>query len=142
MDGFSEVELALREWARRFLRTSTINTISPEMISERILELHHLFNDKVPSQYSTIMVDNHTLDVILLYSNNQLIGQIGGNPPNGFDAVYIPSMDINDHWNIAESIAFDLIAAGYPGCLGCGGSDATEPWDELASRTRIFNQNL
>jgi len=142
MDGFSEVELALREWARRFLRTSTINTISPEMISERILELHHLFNDKVPSQYSTIMVDNHTLDVISLYSNNELIGQIGGQPPNGFDAVYIPSMDINDHWNIVESIAFDLIAAGYPGCLGCGGSDATEPWDESVSRNRISNQNL
>lgn len=142
MDGFTEVELALREWARRFLRTSSIHTVSPVEISERILELHNRFNDEVASQYSTINVDDHTLDVICLFSDGELIGQIGGPTPNEDDAVYIPCLNINDYWKIVESIAFDLIAAGYPGCIGCGGSDASEPWDESASRTRISNQNV
>ena len=139
MDGFSDVELALREWARRFLRSSSIISISPELISEKIQNLHNRFNDQVPSQYSIINVQTHSLDVITLYSNDQLIGQIGGTTPSGLETVYIPCMDINDYWNIVESIAFDLISAGYPGCVGCGGSDANEPWAETASRARISN---
>jgi len=28
-------------------------------------------------------------------------------------------------------MAHDLVDAGYPGCLGCGGPGLEEPWDEV-----------
>lgn len=34
------------------------------------------------------------------------------------------------------SMAHDLVEAGYPGCLGCGGPGLEAPWDELAWRSR------
>ena len=142
MDGFNELELALREWARRFLRVNSIRTLAPSNISEQIIELHNHYNDRVPSQYSILKTTDCTDLQISLFDENTLIGQIGGIMPNDTMVVFIPSLDIQSSWNSLQNIASELIEAGYPGCLGCGGTDASEPWDELASRIRISNLNL
>ena len=142
MDGFNELELALREWARRFLRIDSIRTLAPSNISEQIVELHNHYNDRVPSQYSILETNDCSDFQISLFNDDILIGQIGGSMPNDSQVVFIPSKDIQSSWNSLQNIASELIEAGYPGCLGCGGSDASEPWDEVQSRMRISNVNL
>lgn len=33
------------------------------------------------------------------------------------------------------NMAHDLVDAGYPGCLGCGGPGLEDPWDEVLWRS-------
>ena len=139
MEPFTQIEMAMREWARRFLKHDRILIKSPDLLSNQILSLHIFFNDKAPSQYSEI---SHIIDVddkISLYYNDVLIGQIGGQQPSTISSVYIPTDDINDTWNIIDRIIRELIMAGYPGCIGCGGPGAEVEWDEKSHREFLIN---
>ena len=138
MEPFNQLELAMREWARRFLRHSEIFTQSPTLISEKILSLHLYFNDKAPSQFSQINQGTNIEDSIHLYSNGTLIGQVGGDIIDQLTSVYIPTNNIEEKWNYLEKIIRELIDAGYPGCVGCGGPDADEEWDENKNRHYIM----
>ena len=69
MEPFNQLDLAMREWARRFLRHSEIFTQSPTIISDKILSLHLYFNDNAPSQFSEILQSINVQESILLYSN-------------------------------------------------------------------------
>lgn len=138
MEPFSQLELAMREWSRRFLRNSKIATKSTQSISEKILNLHHYFNDNVPSQYSQIQQEIIAEESIYLYANNKLIGQVGGEISNEMTSVYIPTDDISVKWRHLERIIVELIDAGYPGCVACGGPGAEEEWDENKNRDYIM----
>tara|TARA_B100001113_G_C20940141_1_gene548341 strand:- start:113 stop:532 length:420 start_codon:yes stop_codon:yes gene_type:complete len=139
MEPFSPKDLAMREWARRFLKNSSITTLSPSKLTPMIQELHLFYNDETPSQYSEITVLNHNLDVIKLQWNGINIGQIGGDVPKELSSVYIPTDNIVQTWSEMEKITRELISAGYPGCVGCGGPGAEEEWDEIRHRKIIFN---
>ena len=139
MEPFNQLEQAMREWARRFLRHSEIFTQSPTLISEKILSLHLYFNDKAPSQFSQINQGTNIEDSIHLYSNDTLIGQVGGEIIDKLTSVYIPTNDIEEKWNSLEKIIRELIEAGYPGCVGCGGTGSEEIWDEIKNREYILN---
>ena len=138
MEPFSQLELAMREWSRRFLRNSEILTKSTKDLSDKILNLHYYFNDKAPSQYSQIQQEIINEDSIYLYANNQLIGQVGGEIRREMTSVYIPADDVSVEWNHLERIILELIDAGYPGCVGCGGPDADEEWDENKNRHYVM----
>tara|TARA_Y100001954_G_C15496676_1_gene447745 strand:- start:245 stop:673 length:429 start_codon:yes stop_codon:yes gene_type:complete len=138
MEPFSHLELAMREWARRFLKYSEITTKSTALISQKILSLHLYYNDSVPSQFSQIQQEIIPENSIYLYANNTLIGQIGGTINNEMTSVYIPTDDILVKWNHMEQIIRELIDAGYPGCVGCGGPGAEEEWDENKNRDYIL----
>ena len=142
MDGFSAIQLALREWSRRFLRHSLLTINCQEHFIDKISQLNIEFNEKVPKQYSIINFNTINEKMIFMYDNDQLIGQIGGEQPLDVSTLYIPSNDINEYWKMIEVILADLITAGYPGCIGCGGNDANEVWDEMASRHKLSNQDL
>jgi len=138
MEPFSQLELAMREWSRRFLRNSEILTKSTKDLSDKILNLHYYFNDKAPSQYSQIQQEIIDEDSIYLYTNDTLIGQVGGEISREMTSVYIPTDDVSEKWNHLERIILELINAGYPGCVGCGGPDADEEWDENKNRHYIM----
>lgn len=138
MEPYSQLELAMREWARRFLNHSEIFTRSPKTISKKILSLHLYFNDKAPSQYSIIQQGETSGDSILLYSNDTLIGQVGGMIVEDLTSVYIPTKQLAKTWEMIEKIILHLIDAGYPGCIGCGGPGAEEIWDENKNREYIL----
>mgnify|MGYP001269157371 FL=1 len=138
MEPFSQLELAMREWSRRFLRNSEILTKSTKDLSDKILNLHYYFNDKAPSQYSQIQQEIINEDSIYLYTNNKLIGQVGGEISREMTSVYIPADDVSVEWNHLERIILELIDAGYPGCVGCGGPDADEEWDENKNRHYVM----
>ena len=128
----------MREWARRFLRHSEILTHSPDLISEKILSLHLYFNDKAPSQFSEIKQEINVRDSIHLYSNDILIGQVGGDIIPELTSVYIPADNISEKWDELDKMIRELIHAGYPGCVGCGGPGAEEVWDENKNRDYIL----
>lgn len=138
MEPFNQLDLAMREWARRFLRHSDIFTQSPTIISDKILSLHLYFNDNAPSQFSEIKQSINVRESIHLYSNDILIGQVGGEIIDDLTSVYIPTDNIFDKWDHLEKIIRELIHAGYPGCVGCGGPGAEEVWDEEINREYIM----
>ena len=43
-------------------------------------------------------------------------------------------------WDLLVESTQELLKAGYPGCLGCGGPNSETPWDEYKSRTRIAQE--
>ncbi len=93
-------------------------------------------NEAIPSVYSTFNICEAIVECFDLYDDGRLIGRVGSIPPS-YDVVYIPTESIESMLaKIDESIQ-KLIQAGYPGCVGCGGKDALEPWDEHASRVRL-----
>ena len=63
-----------------------------------------------------------------------MLGQLGGQEPT-FAVVWVPGSD-KDCVPWLEMI-HRLSEAGYPGCLGCGGPDALEAWDERHARHRM-----
>ena len=113
--------------------------MGPTLISEKILSLHLNFNDKAPSQFSQINQGTNIEDSIHLYSNGTLIGQVGGDIIDQLTSVYIPTNNIEEKWNYLEKIIRELIEAGYPGCVGCGGPGSEEVWDEIKNREYILN---
>ena len=134
MDPFTPLQMAMREWARRFLKHTKISTESPPFIADKILATHQYYNEKVPSQFSELTQNNHIHNSIQLYHNDILIGQLGGEVPDSLLSVFIPTSNLQQLWDDIELIIRELILAGYPGCIGCGGPGSEEIWDEAISR--------
>ena len=65
------------------------------------------------------------------------LAQIGGAEPNQ-SICWVPTSPITlqNRWQDWVTQIHDLMAAGYPGCVGCGGPGSEGVWDELASRAR------
>ena len=81
---------------------------------------------------------SHRFLQIYLYSNQILIGQVGGDIIDVLSSVYIPAENIFEKWDALENMIRELIIAGYPGCVGCGGPGAEEVWDEVENRRYIL----
>mgnify|MGYP001186650369 FL=1 len=132
----SALTRAIDEWSRRFLRSVTITLGAPQIHHERFIDLHNMKNEAVPSVYSTFDVIENNEGCLDLLVDQQLIGRIGNEPPS-HDAVHVPTDNLNNVLDLIDESIQRLIQAGYPGCVGCGGEDALEPWDEFASRVRL-----
>ena len=51
------------------------------------------------------------------------------------EACWIPEpSDLDFLWVRFTRLVNSLLEAGYPGCEGCAGPEADEPWDERARR--------
>ena len=53
--------------------------------------------------------------------------------------VWLP-MSPSAAWDAISKVSDDLLQAGYPGCLGCGGPHTEGDWDEAASRRNMLNE--
>jgi hypothetical protein len=62
------------------------------------------------------------------------LAQLAGEAP-GIEICWVPGSS-EELWARWIRQVSDLIAAGYPGCVGCGGPGSEGPWDEVASRAR------
>ena len=136
MGADSALTRAIDEWSRRFLRSVTITLEAPKIHHERFIDLHNMKNEAIPSVYSTFNVIENNEACLDLRVDERLIGRIGYEPPS-HDTVHVPTKDLNIVLDLIEASIQKLIQAGYPGCVGCGGKDALEPWDEFASRVRL-----
>ena len=136
MEPDSPLNRAIQEWSRRFLRGSKISLTAPVIHHERFTELHLMKNEAIPSVYSTFNILDNKESNLDLWEDGQLIGRIGTSPPSN-EVVHVPTDNIETILSRLDETIQSLIQAGYPGCVGCGGQDALETWDESASRLRL-----
>ena len=123
----------IAEAARRLLRTEGTSLIVPENMFEEALQLSLAISDGIPSLIREPVVSIGVLNQIEVDG----LFLIGGEEPNS-TVCWIPTtpetfQSVWDRW-VAQ--IHDLMTAGYPGCVGCGGPGSEGIWDETASRAR------
>ena len=122
---------SLRELARRILRSRGVIIRHPsevEMPSELSLEI----SDLAPSLHFGLESKVHSDTEIVVSLIGEDGGSIGMKEPD-ISQVWIP-MENNVGFSELIEQVLKLAAAGYPGCVGCGGPDAEEMWDEKSIR--------
>ena len=81
--------------------------------------------DYVPSKIHLPTVETGIFSIV-----NQAF--FGTDEPS-LDVVWVP----NCTWKDFEEQVLDLLNAGYPGCVGCGGPGSEGPWDEASRRSEF-----
>ena len=116
---------SLREAARRFLREDSCKLIVDEKYHKNALHLVQNVADYVPSKIHLPTVETGRFSI-----ENQAF--FGTDEPS-LDVVWVP----NCTWKDFEEQVLDLLKAGYPGCVGCGGPGSEGPWDEASRRSEF-----
>ena len=123
----------LAEAARRLLRTEDTTLIVPQHLMDEALELSLAISDGIPKliREPTVALGND--DSIQVEG----ISQLGGEEPS-LSVCWVPNHvgHLDLIWSRWVQQIRDLMAAGYPGCVGCGGPGSEGVWDETASRAR------
>ena len=136
--GSMDVDLctrSVRELARRILRSRGVIFSLPSHI-ERDENLAIKISDLSPSLYFGIEFNTHDLDNITVTNIGECGGIIGIEAPANSE-VWVP-LDLQTGLDILIEEVIALASAGYPACAGCGGSDAENPWNELAIRELYY----
>jgi len=131
---------ALREAARRILRLKEIQIIIPTEYHLITNEMIRGLGEKQPSRLIfPQIIEGPEITVEMLVLEEQLNGvimQISHNEPDS-DILWIKGD--NDLWLDILDACDELLSAGYPGCLGCGGPNSERKWDELNQRNSTRN---
>ena len=130
MDGMS---LCIAEAARRLLRTENTTLIVPESLFESAQQLSLEISDGIPKlirEPTVVIGDKNCVEVSGLV-------HIGAIEPDA-EICWVPTSQysVAKIWEKWVAQIHDLMSAGYPGCVGCGGPGSEGEWDELASRAR------
>ena len=116
---------SLREAARRLLRIDGCTLVVPSKYVDEAWNIVQLISDHVPSKIELPSVIEGELSI-------KGHAQIGGKEPP-LNICWIP----NCGWEEFSEQVVSLLEAGYPGCLGCGGSDSEVEWNEANRRARF-----
>jgi len=128
---------AVREAARRILRDEGLALHLPMEFEHQADELILAMADAQPSKVEFPQIVTHGLDSVDVYgpkdsSSSSHSIRLGASEP-GQDTCWIP-LEATIAWGHVLSACHELLLAGYPGCVGCGGPNSEDPWDELQSR--------
>ncbi len=128
------ISVALAEAARRLLRTEGATLLVPTGYHQRAIELSLAISDGIPKLIREPNVIIHEEDSIIVSGQCQL----GGEAPNS-EICWITSdnVELDSLWSNWIIHIQDLMVAGYPACVGCGGPGSEGVWDETASRARM-----
>lgn len=119
---------SLREAARRFLREDGCVLSVPQNSENDAWALIQKISDYVPSKLDLPTVIIGELRVVGL-------AHIGGDEPS-IDVCWVPE----SNWKDFSEQVLDLLEAGYPGCVGCGGPGAEGEWKEEVRREEMLGQ--
>ncbi len=128
---------AVREMARTLLRTESMVIEGPSWLEPLVQEMNIRLGDVQPSRIVFPTFESTSEPRITLRSttNDQRLAQCSLEEPPP-DVVWFP-MDTDEGWAALWEVTTDLLDAGYPGCLGCGGPHTEGEWDELSSRKNM-----
>ncbi|MBC64544.1 MAG: hypothetical protein CMB15_02785 [Euryarchaeota archaeon] len=129
-------DAAISELARRILRSSGIKIIHNGKLEHEIESLSRELSDKAPKIIFGIDTEISESEDIFFVNMNSKNGIISQNPPESLETVWIKGGP--EKWGILQKHIVELGRAGYPGCVGCAGPAASEPWDEGFSRKQNF----
>ncbi len=125
---------SVRELARRILRSRGVIIRHPSELLV-VEDLGVQISDLAPSLQFGVDFRVREGEEVLIETLGEIGGRIATHPPKS-EEVWLPLPLVTTFEQlIGETLA--LARAGYPGCLGCGGPDAEEPWDEHAARVRL-----
>ena len=126
---------ALREASRRILRLKQIRINIPIQFHSTTNELILELGERQPSRLTFPKIcESETISVEMIIEEEELtdtIIQISHDEPE-LDVIWIRGND--DLWLDILNSCQDLLSAGYPGCVGCGGPNSEQKWDELGHR--------
>ena len=128
---------AARELSRIILRTEGITIRGPSWMKEQVHNLSIRLGDVQPARTMFPAFSSHERDEILVATTSppQTLAICGAIEPS-IDILWLP-MNPSEAWQTIASMTDDLLNAGYPGCLGCGGPQSEQPWNENQSRKSI-----
>lgn len=129
---------AVREISRTVLREDAIVIEGPLWLRDEVHSLSVLIGDKQPARL-VFPAYRETVEQVLRLRHgieNRLLCECSLTEPS-IDVVWCP-LHPNDAWPVLWQTLDDLISAGYPGCLGCAGPEAEEPWDENLRRETML----
>jgi len=128
---------AVQEAARMMLREDGRTIEAPASLHLSIQELILKMGNNMPARQTFPKVILCEQDSIVFMTQTEIHPRFFcglKSPP--IHTLWIP-FEASNIWSDLERAMHDLLDAGYPGCLGCGGHDAEEEWDEDASRKRM-----
>ena len=130
---------AVRECSRQILREEGIQLISPLEFEKEQINLLRMMSDKLPARLDFPKLLFHESDIISVRHQHEgewkEIIHVGLVEPPA-DILWIP-LNAAEGWPTILAVLTELLDAGYPGCLGCGGPESEQPWDEAESRLRF-----
>ena len=132
---------AVREFARILLRTEGLVVSGPTWLEALLHALNIRLGDVQPSRTNFLEftpMNDGSIELNLPHKSSTLAVCSEGEPP--LETVWVP-MDVESGWQAIAAVIGDLLDAGYPGCLGCGGPHTEDDWDEYASRKKMQNQD-
>ena len=130
----------VRESARRIIRLENTLFKTPENLVEDFKNLCNQISENIPSRLVFPNIEIIDANNVEIYHRSQeheeyqKIIEIGFLEPNT-DVCWI-ECDIEQGWNLLLESCFELLNAGYPGCVGCGGPNSERIWDE-----ELFRKN-
>ena len=130
---------AVREWARTLLRTEDLVVEGPSWLQASVNDLSLRLADVQPARtmFPHFVLGNEDAISLVVPETGDVIGRCSLDEP-GPETVWIP-MEPTEAWAAISTITDDLLRAGYPGCLGCGGPHTEGAWDERSSRQAMMN---
>jgi len=117
---------SLREAARRFLREDDCILSVPSKYSKEAWTLIQSISDHIPSKTSLPSVVEGEFKIIEM-------AYFGVEEPHD-EICWVPLCNWTDFF---EQVT-DLLEAGYPGCIGCGGPGAEGEWNESFRRSQFI----
>ena len=119
---------AVREAARRILRHEKVRISLPHATIQAGHRLVDRIMDADPRR--TDLPTVHLGDTCEVYADQTLV--VSWTNGRSLDTLLMTTEgDAAATMMHVLGMAHDLVDAGYPGCLGCGGPGLEEPWDEV-----------
>ena len=126
---------AVREAARRILRTPHVRLEIPDSSMGQARNLVSAIAEADPARLALPELQPASSYTVRDADDGTGLVCWANNAPED-SLLFLTSRPNAVSFEHVISMAHDLVEAGYPGCLGCGGPGLEAPWDELAWRTR------
>ena len=140
MADISPIVMSLRESARRFIRLEGCRIFSPSYLDGQISDIIEAIPEFLPARINFPIPAIIDADVVkIIDMNGTLVVQLSGFEPEM--GVSWTDGNLKSLFPDFKSQVGELLAAGYPGCEGCGGPGSVGDWDEEISRNTIKNSN-
>ncbi len=135
-----EKSASFAEAARRLLRTEGCVLEVPSNYASDANVLALLISDSLPSLIREPQVVSGTdWHYVCIKSGDNLLARLAGPKPSA-DTCWVPDTGEGEAgiWLRWQRGVRDLLEAGYPGCVGCGGPGSEGEWDEVAARKHML----
>lgn len=130
---------SLSEFARRLLRNEGVELLVPKKNALECERIPNLVAEHIPSRLQLPEIILHDEELVVLLHNRKEIGRLSGTEPN-LESVWVNG-EVSKLLEMLLELVEVFLEAGYPGCRDCLGPAASEPWDEMASRTDSAQMN-